>query len=128
MPGRFATIVNCGFTETEHNRKALRIARHFAASAGFEWAGGLPLGGGGALDPAEPLDAPHGPAEHVKKALDPAAPGLAWGDAIPPAAIGRMTASPMPDIHQRLVSDMACRDQAHKNRLAQAALRARALG
>jgi hypothetical protein len=126
--GRFALIVNCGFPEAEHNRTALRIARHFAASAGYEWAGGLPLGGGGALDLAVPLDAQHGPAEHVKKALDLAAPSLAQGDAIPPAAIERMAASPMPDILYRLVGDMGWRYQAYKNGLPQAALRARPLG
>jgi multimeric flavodoxin WrbA len=127
-PGRFAALVNCGFPEAEHNRTALRIARHFAASAGYEWAGGLPLGGGGALDPAVPLDAQHGPAEHVKKALDLAAPSLAQGDAIPPAAIERMAASPMPDILYRFVGDMGWRYRAYKNGLAQAALRARPLG
>jgi hypothetical protein len=62
-----------------------------------------------------PLDARHGPAEHVKKALDLAAPGLAQGDAIPPAAIERMAASPMPDILYRLVGDMGWRYQAYKN-------------
>lgn len=127
-PARFAAIINCGFPEPEHNRTALRIARHFAASARYDWAGGLPLGGGGALDPAVPLDAQHGPAEHVKNALDLAAPCLARGDAIPPAAIERMAASPMPDALYRLVGDMGWRYQAHKNGLAQAALRARPFG
>lgn len=127
-PARFAAIINCGFPEPEHNRTALRIARHFAASARYDWAGGLPLGGGGALDPTVPLDAQHGPAEHVKSALDLAAPCLASGNVVPTAAIEQMAASPMPDVLYRLVGDMGWRYQAHKNGLAQAALRARPLG
>jgi hypothetical protein len=80
------------------------------------------------VDPSVPLDAQHGPAEHVKSALDLAAPCLASGNPIPTAAIERMAASPMPDVLYRLVGDMGWRYQAHKNGLAQAALRARPLG
>jgi len=126
-PARFAAVINCGFPEPEHNRTALRIARHFAASAHYHWAGGLPLGGGGAVNPGVPLDALHGPAEHVKKALDLAAPCLARGEVVPSAAIEQMAASPMPDMAYRLMGDAGWRYQAHKNGLAQAALRARPL-
>lgn len=126
-PARFATLVNCGFPEPEHTRTALRIGRHFAAAAGYTWAGGLPLGGGGAVNPAVPLDEQHGPAEHVKRALDLAVPSLARGEAIPLDAIERMAASPMPDIAYRIAGDLGWRYQAHKNGLAQAALRARPL-
>jgi hypothetical protein len=48
-PAQFAAIVNCGFPEPEHIRTALCIARHFAAAAHYDWAGGLPLGAGGAM-------------------------------------------------------------------------------
>jgi hypothetical protein len=74
-----------------------------------------------------PLDALHGPAEHVKKALDLAAPCLARGEVVPSAAIEQMAASPMPDMAYRLMGDAGWRYQAHKNGLAQAALRARPL-
>ena len=69
-PAQFAAIVNCGFPEPEHIRTALRVARHFAAAAQYDWAGGLPLGGGGAVNPRTPLDAQHGPAMHVRSALE----------------------------------------------------------
>lgn len=124
---RFAALVNCGFPEPEHNRTALRIARHFAASAGYVWAGGLPLGGGGAINPGVPLDSQHGPAEHVKQSLDLAAKALAAGDAIPAQAIHGMATAPMPDAVYRLAGDFGWRYQAYKNGLAQAALRARPL-
>jgi len=126
-PARFAALVNCGFPEPEHNRTALRIARHFAASAGFVWAGGLPLGGGGAINPGVPLDAQHGPAEHVKQSLDVTAQALASGDAIPAQAIDLMATSPLPDAVYRLAGDFGWRYQAYKNGLAQAALRSRPL-
>lgn len=126
-PARFAALVNCGFPEPEHNRTALRIARNFAAAASYTWAGGLPLGGGGAIDPRVPLDRQHGPAEHVKAALDLSAPCLARGEAIPSTAIDRMIANPMPDAFYRLMGDLGWRYQVYKNGLAQADLRARPL-
>jgi hypothetical protein len=126
-PARFAVLVNCGFPEPEHNRTALAIARHFAAAARYDWAGGLPLGGGGAVNPRAPLDTQHGPAQHVRAALDLAAPCLARGDAIPTDAIERMAASPMPDALYRLMGDLGWRHQVYRNGLAQAALRARPL-
>ena len=122
-PAQFAAIVNCGFPEPEHIRTALRIARHFAAAAHYDWAGGLPLGGGGAVNPRTPLDAQHGPAMHVRSALDLAAPCLARGDAIATDAIEQMAASPMPDAAYRLLGDLGWRYQVYKNGLAQAALR-----
>jgi multimeric flavodoxin WrbA len=127
VPAQFAAIVNCGFPEPEHIRTALRIARHFAAAAQYDWAGGLPLGGGGAVNPRTPLDAQHGPAMHVRSALDLAAPCLARGDAIATDAIEQMAASPMPDAAYRLLGDLGWRYQVYKNGLAQAALRARPL-
>jgi multimeric flavodoxin WrbA len=126
-PATFAVLVNCGFPEPEHIRTALAIARHFARAARYEWSGGLPLGGGGAVDPYTPLDTQHGPAEHVRSALDLAAPCLARGEAIAPDAIARMATSPMPDAVYRLIGDLGWRYHVYTNGLAQAALRARPL-
>lgn len=126
-PARFAVLVNCGFPEAEQNRTALRIARHFADCAGYTWAGGLPLGGGGAVNPSVPLDLQRGPAQHVRRALDLAAPCLVRGEAIAPEAIVHMATAPMPDALYRLVGDLGWRYMAYKNGLPQAALRARPL-
>jgi putative NADPH-quinone reductase len=46
---RLVAIVNCGFPEARQNDTALAICRQFAREAGFEWAGGLALGGGEAI-------------------------------------------------------------------------------
>jgi hypothetical protein len=42
---RFAMLIQCGFPESEHNATALAIAERFAAEAGWQWLGGLALGG-----------------------------------------------------------------------------------
>ena len=126
-PARFAAIINCGFPEPEQTRSAFRIARHFAARAGYAWAGGLPLGGGGAINPERPLDDQHGPAEHVKRALDLAAPALARGEPIPADAIEAMMATPLPDPLYRLMGDLGWRYQAYRNHVSQRDLKARPL-
>lgn len=124
---RFAALVNCGFPEAEHIRTALRIARHFALAAGYHWAGGMPLGGSGMIKPGVGLDAQHGPAEHVKHALDLAAAALAIGENVPQGAIDLLAQSPIPDVVYRMMGDVGWRYQAHQNGLAQAALRWRPL-
>jgi multimeric flavodoxin WrbA len=124
---RFVAIVNCGFPEPEQTRTAMRIAKHFCSRAGYHWAGGLPLGGGGAIDPAKPLDDQHGPAEHVKRGLDVAAPALAHGEDIPELARELFAKSPLPDFAYRLIGDLGWRYQAYKHGLTQSALHGRPL-
>jgi hypothetical protein len=102
---RFAVLVNCGFPEAEQNRTALRIARHFAAEAGYAWAGGLPLGGGGVVTPDRPFE-PHGPIAHIVRAIDLAAPALTAGSAVPREAILSMAEAPLPDGVYRLMGNL----------------------
>lgn len=125
--GRFTTIINCGFPEPEHNRTALRIARHFADRAGYHWAGALPLGGGGIVQPDQPLDEQHGPAEHVHRSLDLALPALARGENLPDDARELMMKTPLPDAVYRLVGDFGWRHRAYQNGLRQRELMARPL-
>ena len=125
--GRFSMLVNCGFPEPEHNRTALRIARHFADCAGYHWAGGLPLGGGGILNGKQPLDTQGGPAEHIKRALDLAAPALASGENVPREALIHMLKTPLPDPLYRLVGDLGFRYALYRSGLRQGDLRARPL-
>jgi hypothetical protein len=42
---QFALVIQCGFPEKEQNTTALRIAERFAAEVGWDWLGGLALGG-----------------------------------------------------------------------------------
>jgi hypothetical protein len=86
---RFVCIVNCGFPEARHNETAIRICRQFAREAGFDWAGGLALGGGEMIA-GKPLVKMGGMVRRVVAALDLAAEALATGDAVPDQAVTLM--------------------------------------
>jgi multimeric flavodoxin WrbA len=94
-PQLFTAIVNCGFPEVVHNATALAICEAFARQAGFEWAGSLALGGGGALDGAPLTGRRTAP---LRRALDLAAAALAEGRPIPAVAqahFGQWRISPL---------------------------------
>ena len=126
-PARFVLLANCGFPEPEQNRTVLQLGRHFARAAGYQWAGGLPLGGGGVVDPRVPIDEQHGPREHIKRALDAAAASLAKGGVVPPEALAAMMEAPLPDAAYRVLGDLGWRYQAWQNGVAQRDLRDRPL-
>lgn len=86
---QLAAIVNCGFPEARHNDVALRICRLFADQCGFEWAGGLALGGGEAIN-GRPLAAVGGMVRHLPVVLEEAAEALAEGRPIPEDTIRSM--------------------------------------
>ena len=92
---RMMAIVNCGFPEAHHNDTALSICRRFAKEADIEWAGGLGLGGGGAIG-GQPLDKRRGITKGVKKALDLAADALVSDRPLPEEAIQLMSRPLMP--------------------------------
>lgn len=122
-----AALINCGFPEAEQTRTAMGIVRHFAEQAGYRWAGGLPLGGGGVVSPTASLDKPAGAVANVVRALNTAIPALAATGAIPVDAVETMATSVMPDAFYRLVGDLGWRWQAHQHGIAQRELHARPL-
>lgn len=124
---RFVMLPNCGFPEPEHNRTVLELGAHFASAARFGWAGGLPLGAGGVVDPRVPIDQQYGPREHIKRSLDLAAASLAEGGGVPPEALAAMVESPLPDAAYRLLGDLGWRYQAWQHGVPQRALRDRPL-
>lgn len=81
----FAAIANCGFPEAYQCNTALTICETFARQTGFEWAGGMALGGGGMVA-GMPLVEGGGKTILMRQALDLAAEELAQGRAIPQAA------------------------------------------
>ena len=85
----FAAVINCGFPEAEQCRNALDILQAFARRTRFNWAGGLALGEGGAID-GQSLETLGGLTRHVRTALDRAAAELAVGRAVPADAIERL--------------------------------------
>jgi hypothetical protein len=92
---RVAAVVQCGFPEARQNETAIAIVRQFAKEAGFEWAGGLAMGMGGAVA-GKPLDKAGGMVRNVVKALDMAAAALLEGRDIPEEAAALMGKRLMP--------------------------------
>jgi hypothetical protein len=82
---RLMAIVNCGFLESHQNDVALRILKRFAAESGFEWAGGLAVGGGGFFA-GRPLKNAGAPALDMMRVLDLSAAALAAGELLPQEA------------------------------------------
>ncbi len=110
----FAAITNCGFPEALHNDTALEICRCFAGDAGFEWAGGLGLGGGQALE-GRPLEKSGFLVRHVRKALDLAAEALAVGGVIPAEAGSLFSKRLMPVWVYLSVGEYGWKRQARKH-------------
>ncbi|MFX1571914.1 MAG: hypothetical protein ACFFB0_04145 [Promethearchaeota archaeon] len=79
-------ICNNGFPESSQNMIALQICRVFSKDCGFAWKGGIPVGGGGAINGA-PLKKRKGMVRNIIKGLDIAAKDLANGREIPQKAI-----------------------------------------
>ncbi len=86
---KILVIVNSGFPEAAQSNIALAICRRFASAIDIEWAGGLALGGGEAIE-GRPLDEIGGMARNVKRALDIAAAALFEERAVPQGAISLM--------------------------------------
>ena len=111
---RFLAIVNCGFPEPEHTRTALGIAQAFARRAGFEWVGGIGIGGG-ELVAGRPLETVGRPARRVIRALDLAAEALAEGRRVPDMAT-RLVARPLvPASIYTFVASLRWRREALRN-------------
>lgn len=113
---RMAAIVNSGFPETQHNDLAIAICRQFAREAGFEWVGGLALGGGPVLNGRSPKEA-GGMARHALESLDLAAAALAEGRPLPQEALQAMARPMMPARMYTTVGNVGWRWQAWRNRV-----------
>jgi hypothetical protein len=92
---KLAVIVQCGFPEARQNDPAVDIMRQFAREAGFEWAGALALGMGGAVG-RKPLEKAGGMVRNVVRALDRAAASFSAGGGVPDEATAMMARPLMP--------------------------------
>jgi NAD(P)H-dependent FMN reductase len=90
---KLAAIVQCGFPEILQTRPAVDIMRQFAREAGFEWAGALALGMGGAIG-GDRLEKAKGMTKNIHRALDIAAASLGTGSSVPEEA-SRLAARPL---------------------------------
>ncbi len=110
---RFVVLSNCGFPEAEHNRVALGIYRRFAEAVGWEWAGGLALGGGGAIA-GRPLDELGGMVRHVVAGLERVAEDLTAGQAVSQEAVDLLARPIVPARVYTWMGDLGWRRQARK--------------
>lgn len=113
-PAQFLAIANCGFPEAHHNATALAICEQFAAEAGFQWAGGLALGAGGAIH-GQPLASAGGLVCNVVAALDQAASALAAGEPLPPRTVASMAQPLMPASAYLLMGNIGWLVQARRH-------------
>jgi multimeric flavodoxin WrbA len=115
----FAAIINCGFPEAHQNNTAIAICRRFAKEAGFNWAGGLRLGGGEAIG-GKPLAGLGFMVRNVMKSLDIVAQDIADGKPISEKAVQLMAKPLMPRWLYCLIGDIMTKKHAkehgvHKN-------------
>jgi len=109
----FVAICQCGFPEAEHNEVALEICRNFAPAAGFEWAGGLGMGGGG-MASRRPLREIRGMLRSAVHALDLTAAELAAGRPVPGEAVRLMAKPAIPGFAYRFVANRQWRGDLKK--------------
>lgn len=100
---RFLAIANCGYPESRQNQTAIDICRQFARQTGLVWAGGLALGGGGAIA-GQPLEKVKGVARHVIKSLDLTAEALSKNLPVPEKAVELMARQLIPTWLYRTIS------------------------
>ena len=113
-PQKIMAIVQCGFPETHQNRPACEIMRRFANEAGFEWAGALAMGMGGAVG-GRSLEKAGGMVRRTVKALDLAATSLIDGGLVPKEAVDLMAQPAIPKRLYLLVANWGMKSQARKH-------------
>lgn len=112
-PQRFVAITNCGYPESVHTILPLTVCRRFAKETGFAWAGGLGLGGGGAIS-GKPLEQTGGMGNNPRKALDLAAEALAAGQPVPERAEAMMAKAMLPAFLYRFFGNFGWNRQARQ--------------
>ena len=109
MPARF-----CGFGSTPNCGSALEVCRLFAKQTGFNWAGGLAMGGGGIIE-GLPLAEIGGRVRNQRKALELAANALSQGDPIPEEALILMSKLVIPRRFYLWMANRSWKGEAKKN-------------
>jgi multimeric flavodoxin WrbA len=109
-----AAIANCGFIEAKQAQSALETCRLFARDAGFEWKGGLAMGGGPMID-GKPLKDVGSMARNAREALDASVAALAGGQAVPSEAVEAMARPGLPKLLYSLLGNQMWKKEARMN-------------
>jgi hypothetical protein len=113
-PQKLVAVVQCGFPEAHQNQPACDILRQFAGEAGFEWAGALAMGMGGALG-GRPLEKAGGMVRKTRQALDLAAESLSRGGLVPDSASALMAKRIIPKWLYLLFGNHGMKGEAKKH-------------
>ncbi|MHA2393136.1 MAG: NAD(P)H-dependent oxidoreductase [Promethearchaeota archaeon] len=111
----FIAISNNGFPEASQNATALKICRIFAEECGFIWKGGIPLGGGGAIN-GVPLLEKAGMLRNFISGLDITAQALKDDQEIPQEALDLISKKLIPRFMYRVFGNLGWRMQSRKYR------------
>jgi multimeric flavodoxin WrbA len=110
----FVAISNSGFPEAKQNITALAVCRLFVKQVGFNWAGGLAMGGGEMIA-GQPLSELGGRVRSKRKALEIAADALVQGDPIPEKAVALMSKLGIPRWLYLWIANRRWKHKAKKN-------------
>lgn len=112
--GSLAALVNGGFIGSENNQASLMICRLFARDCGFDYRGGLSLGGGQLIDGRSLRDSGR-MVTRTRRALDLAIDALADGRSIPPEAGAMMGRNLIPLFIFILIGNRHWKERAQEN-------------
>ena len=110
----FVAISNSGFPEAKHNFTSLTVCRLFAKQVGFNWAGGLAMGGGERAS-GKPLSEFRFRVRNQMKALEMAADALTQGDPIPEEVVALMSKLGAPRWMYVMIANRRWKRQAKEN-------------
>jgi len=113
--GGFAAITNCGFIESSQNENALAACAAFAEASGFNWMGGISIGGGEGLAHGRPLSELRGPVIPYRNALERVAISLAAGKPVPEDAKRQLGKPFVPAWIYRFVGSRNWKKRARQN-------------
>lgn len=106
-------IVNNGFPEASQNETSLKICEIFAKNSGFQWLGGIPLGGGGAIN-GNPITK-GSMTKNIALALDMTIEAIVNDNSIPSEAIYTMSKGMVPKALYTFFGNQRWKSQAKKN-------------
>ncbi|WP_353094721.1 NAD(P)H-dependent oxidoreductase [Tissierella praeacuta] len=109
----FISIVNSGFPESFQSNTALKICEVFANKAGFQWLGGLTIGGGAAINGMS-IKNLGGMARNIVKALDITADTISNNEDIPLEAENLLSKGIIPSWLYILIANKGWKIQAKK--------------
>jgi hypothetical protein len=113
---RLIAVCQSGFPESHHNDYALRICSNFAHDAGYHWAGGLSVGGGGAIA-GQDLEEAGGMMRKLRESLDLTANAIVGGEDIPQRARDLVSKGTAPPLLYNWVVNRHWKQEARKNRV-----------